>query len=124
MESIREVPARNLKGNRRKLGITQPKPAERANLSTHYLGMIETARKFPAADVLDRPASAPEAAPSELFPVSPSPEGAPERLQQAILANLDHAIEKAVDKAVQKPFPATARTKAAEGFVPVTQRAG
>jgi transcriptional regulator with XRE-family HTH domain len=102
MESIREVLAKNLKENRRKLGITQPKLAERANLSTHYLGMIEIARKFPTADVLERLASALEVAPSELFSVSPSPEDALERLQQAILANLDHAIEIAVDKAVQK----------------------
>jgi transcriptional regulator with XRE-family HTH domain len=102
MESIREVLAKNLKENRRKLGITQPILAERADLSTHYLAMIEVARKFPTADVLDRLAMALGVTPGELFSVAPTPEGAMEKLEQAILDNLDRAIENAVDKAVQK----------------------
>jgi transcriptional regulator with XRE-family HTH domain len=102
MENIREILAKNLKENRRKLGITQPALAERAGLSTHYLAMIEVARKFPAADVLERLAAALGVAPYELFSAPLSPEGAMEKLQQAILENLDRAIENAVDKAVQK----------------------
>jgi transcriptional regulator with XRE-family HTH domain len=102
MESIREILAKNLKENRRKLGITQPKLAERADLSTHYLAMIEVARKFPTADVLERLAAALDIAPNELFSVSPSPEEAMEKLQQTILDNLDQAIEAAVDKAIHK----------------------
>jgi transcriptional regulator with XRE-family HTH domain len=100
--TIREILAKNLKENRKKLGITQPKLAERANLSLHYLAMIEVARKFPTADVLDRLAAALEIAPHELFSVSLSPEGAMEKLEQTILDHLDHAIEIAVDKAIQK----------------------
>jgi transcriptional regulator with XRE-family HTH domain len=102
MNGIREVLAKNLKENRRKLGITQPVLAERADLSTHYLAMIEVARKFPTADVLERLAEALGIAPHELFSVSPSPEEAMEKLQQTILGNLDKAIENAVDKSVQK----------------------
>jgi transcriptional regulator with XRE-family HTH domain len=64
--------------------------------------MIEVARKFPTADVLERLAAALDIAPNELFSVSPSPEGVMEKLQQAILDHLDHAIEDAVDKAIQK----------------------
>jgi transcriptional regulator with XRE-family HTH domain len=104
MTNIREILAKNLKENRRKLGITQPQLAERANLSTHYLAMIEVVRKFPTADVLERLAAALDIAPNELFSVSPSPEEAMEKLQQKILDNLDHAIENAVDKAIQKAF--------------------
>jgi transcriptional regulator with XRE-family HTH domain len=102
MEGIRETLAKNLKEKRRKLGITQPALAERANLSTHYLAMIEVARKFPTADVLDRLAAALNAAPHELFSAQPSPEEAMDKLQQAILDNLNRAVENAVDKAVQK----------------------
>ncbi|MDR2741166.1 MAG: helix-turn-helix domain-containing protein [Treponema sp.] len=102
MEGIRETLAKNLKEKRRKFGITQPTLAERANLSTHYLAMIEIARKFPTADVLDRLAAALDVAPYELFSVPPSPEEAMDKLQQAILDNLNRAIENAVDKAVQK----------------------
>jgi transcriptional regulator with XRE-family HTH domain len=102
MESVRQTLAKNLKENRRKLGITQPALAERAGLSTHYLAMIEVSRQFPAADVLDRLAAALGLAPCELFSAPPSPEEAMVKLQQAILDNLDRTVENAVDKALQK----------------------
>ena len=102
MANIREVLARNLKENRRKLGITQPELAERAGLSTNYLAMIEIAQKFPSADVLDRLAAALGISPNELFSVSVSPERAIEQMQQKILENLDQAIEHALDKAIAK----------------------
>jgi len=102
MANIREVLAQNLKENRRKLGITQPELAERASLSTSYLAMIEIARKFPTADVLDRLAIALNINPNELFSVSVSPERAIEQMQQKILENLDQAIEHALDKAIAK----------------------
>jgi len=102
MINIKEILARNLKENRRKLGITQPVLAERAGLSTHYLAMIELARKFPTADVLDRLAIALEITPNELFSVSVSPERAIEQLQQIILNNINQAIDVSLDKAFEK----------------------
>ncbi|MCL2721779.1 MAG: helix-turn-helix domain-containing protein [Treponema sp.] len=102
MTNIKEILARNLKENRRKLGITQPVLAERAGLSTHYLAMIELARKFPTADVLERLATALEINPNELFSVSVSPERAIEQLQQSVLKNLNQAIEVSLDKAFEK----------------------
>jgi hypothetical protein len=45
---------------------------------------------------------APGVAPHELFSAPPSPKEAMEKLRQAILGNLDRAIENSVDKAVQK----------------------
>jgi len=102
MANIREVLAQNLKENRRRLGITQPELAERARLSTSYLAMIEIARKFPTADVLDRLAAALDINSNELFSVSVSPERAIEQMQQRILENLDLAVERALDKAIAK----------------------
>jgi len=102
MTNVREILAQNLKENRRRLGITQPELAEKAGLSTHYLAMIETARKFPSADVLDRLSAALNINPNELFSVSVSPERAIEQMQQKILENLDQAIEHALDKAIAK----------------------
>jgi transcriptional regulator with XRE-family HTH domain len=52
--TVKELLAQNLKENRRRLGITQPELAERAGMSTQYLAMIEIARKFPTADMLER----------------------------------------------------------------------
>ena len=109
MTNVKEILARNLKKNRRRLGITQPELAEKAGMSTHYLGMIEIARNFPTADALERLAAALGIKSYELFSVSDSPEMAMEQLQQAILDildkrldNLDQTIEHALDKAIEK----------------------
>ena len=67
MKSIKEVLAKNLKINRLKLGLTQDKLAEKADISTHYLAMVELTRKFPSADMLERLAMALEIEPHELF---------------------------------------------------------
>jgi transcriptional regulator with XRE-family HTH domain len=104
MTNVKEILAQNLKENRRKLGITQPELAERASMSTQYLAMIEIARKFPTADILERLASALGINPHELFSVSVSPERAMEQLQRAILDNMDRAMEHALDKAIEKRY--------------------
>jgi transcriptional regulator with XRE-family HTH domain len=107
--NVKEILARNLKDHRKRLGITQSVLAERAGLSTQYLGMIEVARNFPTADVLEQLAAALGIKSNELFSVSDSPEIAMEQLQQAILNsldkrldNLDQTIERALDKAIEK----------------------
>jgi transcriptional regulator with XRE-family HTH domain len=109
--NVKEVLAQNLKKHRKRLGITQPELAERAGLSTHYLGMIEVARNFPTADVLERLAAALGIKSNELFSVTDSPEIAMEQLQTAILGKLDQkllnfeqVIECAVKKAVEENF--------------------
>ena len=102
MTNIRVILAQNLKENRRKLGITQPMLAERAGLSTHYLAMIELARKFPTADVLDRLAMALEINSNELFSVAVSPERAMEQLQQTVTNNLNQVIEHALERAIER----------------------
>jgi transcriptional regulator with XRE-family HTH domain len=104
MTNVKEILARNLKENRRRLGITQPELAERAGMSTQYLAMIEIARKFPTADILERLSAALGINPHELFSVAVSPERAMERLQQSILDNMDRAMEHALDKAIKKRY--------------------
>jgi transcriptional regulator with XRE-family HTH domain len=105
--NVKEILAQNLKKHRKRLGIIQPELAESAGLSTNYLGMIEVARNFPTADVLERLAAALGIKPNELFSVTDSPEIAMEQLQMSILGkldqklvNFDHVIECAVKKAI------------------------
>jgi len=107
--NIKEILAYNLKKHRKRLGITQPELAESAGLSTNYLGMIEVARNFPTADVLERLAAALGIKSNELFSVSDSPEVALEQLQMAVLgkldqklANFEQVIECAVKKAIEE----------------------
>ncbi len=45
---------RNLKRSRGKLGYSQAELAEKADLSTGYIGEIEMGRKFPAPEALER----------------------------------------------------------------------
>jgi transcriptional regulator with XRE-family HTH domain len=111
--NLKEILAKNLKKHRKRLGITQPELAERAGLSTNYLGMIEVARNFPTADVLERLATALGIKSNELFSVSDYPEIAMEQLQQSILDNMDRVyqttaknLEKAVAEAVEKAVSA------------------
>jgi transcriptional regulator with XRE-family HTH domain len=98
MTSVKEILARNLKENRRRLGITQPELAERAGMSTQYLAMIEIARKFPTADVLERLAVALGINSNELFSVAVSPERAIEELRQAAVKNIEQAVVEAIEK--------------------------
>jgi len=120
MANVKEILAQNLKKHRKRLGITQPELAEKAGLSTNYIGMIEVARNFPTADVLERLAAALGIKSNELFSVSDFPEIAMEQLQMAILnkmeqlqtdifvkldqklVNFDQVIEGAVKKAIDE----------------------
>ena len=100
MESLREILARNLRENRRRLEISQPKLAELANLSTHYIAMIENSRKFPTPEVLERLAAALGVATHELFSVPPSAENALERLHKEVVSGIKQAVTESVKQAI------------------------
>ncbi|MDR1868672.1 MAG: helix-turn-helix transcriptional regulator [Treponema sp.] len=104
MEKIREILAQNMKIYRQKLGITQPELAERANISTNFIGMIEQKRKFPAPEMLDRIANALEIETAELFETSASPQAELKKLHKEILSDLDRAIGEAVGKAIKEQY--------------------
>ena len=101
MADLKEILAKNLKKHRQRLGITQLELAEKAGLSTHYLGMIEIARNFPTADVLERLAAALDIKSNELFSVSDSPEIAMEQLQQTIIDMIDKRLDNLEQKISQ-----------------------
>jgi transcriptional regulator with XRE-family HTH domain len=102
MAKIREILAQNMKMYRQKLGITQPELAERSNISTNFIGMIEQKRKFPAPEMLDRIAAALEIETFELFATEASPQAELKKLHNEILADLDRAVREAVGKAIKQ----------------------
>jgi len=102
MEKIREILAKNMKIHRQKLGITQPELAERANISTNFIGMIEQKRKFPAPEMLERIAVALEIETFELFTTSASPQEELRKLHREILEDLDRNISEAVSRAINE----------------------
>ena len=58
MTNIRDILARNMKAYRSALGLSQAKLADKADTSTHYIGMIETKNNFPSPEMLERIAAA------------------------------------------------------------------
>ncbi|MCL2600458.1 MAG: helix-turn-helix transcriptional regulator [Treponema sp.] len=101
MTDLRQLLAFNIKQNRSRLGISQAKLAERAEVSAQYIAMIELGRKFPSAETLNQLAAALEIDSPYLFSPPPFPEGTLHRLQEAVLSDLERAIAKSVRKAVQ-----------------------
>ena len=104
MEKIRDILAQNIKTCRQKLGITQTELAERADISTNFIGMIEQKRKFPTPEILERIATALEIETSELFATTSSPQAELKKLHSEILADLDRAISEALRKAIKEQY--------------------
>jgi len=62
-----------MKVQRQVLGISQTKLAEKVNTSTHYIGMIESEKKFPTPEMLERIAAALEIDAPSLFSIKSYP---------------------------------------------------
>jgi transcriptional regulator with XRE-family HTH domain len=60
--------------------------AEKAEISTHHLAMVELARKFPSADMLERIAIDLKIEAHELFYMPSVAENALEQLQRSIVS--------------------------------------
>ncbi|GAB6390968.1 MAG: helix-turn-helix transcriptional regulator [Treponematales bacterium] len=111
---LRELLAFNLKKNRRVLGLSQAKLAEKANTSTQYVAMIELSRKFPTPEMLERLAAALEVEAPELFSMPPSYAGALKKLREEVLADMAPTINAAVEQAVQGVITSHINNLAAE----------
>ena len=111
MEVLREILAKNLRESRRKLNLSQEKLAELANLSTHYVVMIENYRKFPSPEVLGRLAEALEISPHELFSVPPSPAETIERLHKEIIADIKQVIRETVATTIREQCSSAIKEK-------------
>ena len=92
--NIREVLARNLKKYRHKYSFSQDKLAELASISSQYLATVETCRKFPTPEVLDRLAKALNIETYELFAFEPTPQNELEKLRQDIIGEVVKAIKQ------------------------------
>jgi transcriptional regulator with XRE-family HTH domain len=102
MASLREIFAKNLRENRKRRGLSQEKLAEKADISTHYIVVIELARNFPAADVIERLAGALDIDIHELFVSAPSVDDDLENNRQALFDGIRRIVEEAVEKTFAK----------------------
>ena len=67
MAKVRELLAKNIKKFRDILGISQIEFAEKVECSPTLIGKIETMKRFPSADTIDRIAIALKVTPADLF---------------------------------------------------------
>jgi transcriptional regulator with XRE-family HTH domain len=99
--SLREILAKNLRENRRKCGFSQEKLAEKAEISTQYLAMMEIARKFPSSEVLERLAEAMDIKVYELFLIDHSPREELELIRQNIISEMKQTFGEIVEQALK-----------------------
>ena len=99
---LREIFAKNLRENRRRCGFSQEKLAEKAEISTQYLAMMEIARKFPTSEVLERIAAALNIKVYELFLIDYSPREELELLRQDIMREMKQTFGGIIEQALKK----------------------
>ena len=100
MSKIRIILAKNIKRYRGILGITQMELAEKVGCSPTLIGKIETMKRFPSAENLDRFSEALKITPADLFTEEDKSETAKFRAsQQKRKTQLKTKILKAIDEA-------------------------
>jgi transcriptional regulator with XRE-family HTH domain len=102
MINIRETLSKNLRDNRRKCGFTQAQLAEKADVSLHYLAMIELTRNMPKVDTIERLANALNVEIHELFIAPLSPAFETKKLRQEIITDLKEIVKEAVEEAFEQ----------------------
>jgi transcriptional regulator with XRE-family HTH domain len=96
MGTIRQILADNMRKYRRKQGLTQEKLAEKADVTSQYIAMIEMCSKFPKPEMLERLAKSLEVEPHELFAVTPSPQDELEKIRQDIRQDIRQEFKQEI----------------------------
>jgi transcriptional regulator with XRE-family HTH domain len=101
--SIRETFANNLRESRRKCGLTQAQLAEKAEISHHYLAMVELARNIPKVETIERLAKALNVELYKLFivPLYPDTEEV-EKRYGTIFSELKDIVKESVNEAFEQ----------------------
>jgi len=94
MANIREVFTRNLRQHRQKCGISQAKLAEKVDVSSHHIAMIELGRNFPTSELLERIAKALGVEYYELFIEPHLAINETQRLRQDIKIDMKQVLEE------------------------------
>jgi transcriptional regulator with XRE-family HTH domain len=100
MARLKEIFAYNLKAKRRKCGFTQAQLAERVEVSTHHIGMLEIARNYPTLELVERIADVLDTEIYELFIDPLSPHEELKRLYQTIANDIEQLVAATIEKAL------------------------
>ena len=89
MTNIRQVLASNMKFYRKALGMSQAKLAEMANITDNYIALIETGKRFPSVEILERIAKALQKDTLDLFLAKPAELSKKRNLKSVILSDIE-----------------------------------
>ena len=89
MTDLRKVLASNMKFYRKKLGISQAKLAEKANITDNYIALIETGKRFPSVTMLERIAKVLQKDTIELFSLKQDDRAQRGALKSKILTDIE-----------------------------------
>ncbi|MDR1997448.1 MAG: helix-turn-helix transcriptional regulator [Candidatus Margulisbacteria bacterium] len=97
--NLRQTFIHNLKRIRKNAGLSQMKLAERCDVSTNYIGVIEIGLKFPSVEMIEKIAAALRVKPYQFFLeetskaiyVKPT---LPEALKKTILKKMEILLQK------------------------------
>jgi transcriptional regulator with XRE-family HTH domain len=102
------VLAKNMKAQRQILGISQAQLAERVNTSANYIAQIETEKRFPTPEMLERIAIALEIDPPALFTPETRPVTEAEvlvKVHKQILGDFTKLVSYRIKQLGQDPPP-------------------
>ncbi|MDR1803519.1 MAG: helix-turn-helix transcriptional regulator [Treponema sp.] len=89
MTDLRKILASNMKLYRKKLGISQAKLAEKANVTDNYIALIETGKRFPSVEIIERIAMVLQKDTVELFSLKYDDDRTKSALKVKILTDID-----------------------------------
>ena len=98
MTDLRQILASNMKIYRKTLGISQAKLAELANITDNYIALIETGKRFPSVNMLERIAKALKKDTLELFSVSQIEATKIKKLKKTILTDIETILTIRLDE--------------------------
>jgi transcriptional regulator with XRE-family HTH domain len=92
MTDLRKVLASNMKFYRSQRGLSQEKLAEIADITTNYIALIETSKRFPSLRMLEKLAEGLNVDTTELFSLNPNKITAKKSLRTKILTDIEQIL--------------------------------
>jgi len=102
MTNLRELFAENLKKYRHAVGLSQAMLAEKADTSTHYVGMLEIKRKFPSPEMMERLALALGIDPAEFFLREATPDEVARSCRKAAIEDIQWVLNRAFEERLRE----------------------
>jgi transcriptional regulator with XRE-family HTH domain len=80
-------------------GLTQEQLAEKADVSAHYIAIIETCKAFPKPKILERFAKALDIETYQLFAMPSGTDEALARLEKNVVATIERVVARSIKEA-------------------------